>query len=94
LPKIVKYRQVLGHHKNAARLLAHIDQELHLLGRRASQKSEEQRGQIGLIGRGALRPKLVYEYGAAGRSLTRFESPSLPVNDHLLKLVPSLKIHG
>jgi hypothetical protein len=44
LPKVVKSRQILGHHKNAARLFAHVDQNLHFIGSRAPKKSENQRG--------------------------------------------------
>jgi hypothetical protein len=44
LPKIVKNRQILGHHKNAAFLLAHVEQYLHFIGGRAPKKSENQRG--------------------------------------------------
>jgi hypothetical protein len=66
LPKIEKDGQILGHDKNPASVFAHVDQDLHLLGSGAAKKAGKHRGQIGLIGRGPLRPKLVNKHGAAG----------------------------
>jgi hypothetical protein len=42
LSQVVKNRLILGHHKDPARLFTHVDQSLHLIGRRASKKTENQ----------------------------------------------------
>jgi hypothetical protein len=38
----VKNRLILGHDKNPSRLFTHVDQSLHLIGRRASKKGENE----------------------------------------------------
>jgi hypothetical protein len=40
----VEYRLILSHYKNPTRLFSHVDQSLHLIGRRAPKKTENQRG--------------------------------------------------